>query len=201
MALETEPQVCRDERNCFYNSYYIELRCEIAILRKQSSGDLHSRLKTRKLLGVGETDDGDVHRSKLSQILGHSEQLHHRGLSWAARTWTAACGLACAAAATAIFFKPGLLFGHQEATELATDLVARLYACALMALAGFLCLSWRSSDRELARQSIILMAALAAANCALLWLHPAGWLPRLAALAMLAAAAAACAKFCQLAGG
>ena len=34
--------------------------------RKHSSGDLHSRLKTRKLLGVGETDDGDVHRSKVS---------------------------------------------------------------------------------------------------------------------------------------
>jgi hypothetical protein len=33
--------------------------------RKHSSGDLHSRLKTRKLLGVGETDDGDVHRSKV----------------------------------------------------------------------------------------------------------------------------------------
>lgn len=35
------------------------------IFRKHSSGDLHSRLKTRKLLGVGETDDGDVHRSKV----------------------------------------------------------------------------------------------------------------------------------------
>ncbi|CAG2195775.1 unnamed protein product [Mytilus edulis] len=45
---------------------------------KHSSGDLHSRLKTRKLLGVGETDDGDVHRSKLSQILGHSDQLYVR---------------------------------------------------------------------------------------------------------------------------
>lgn len=33
-----------------------------------SSGDLHSRLKTRKLLGVGETDDGDVHRSKVSNL-------------------------------------------------------------------------------------------------------------------------------------
>ena len=36
-----------------------------SIFRKHSSGDLHSRLKTRKLLGVGETDDGDVHRSKV----------------------------------------------------------------------------------------------------------------------------------------
>ncbi|GBN82889.1 hypothetical protein AVEN_139953-1, partial [Araneus ventricosus] len=32
--------------------------------RKHSSGDLHSRLKTRKILGVGETDNGDIHRSK-----------------------------------------------------------------------------------------------------------------------------------------
>ena len=37
----------------------------IIFCRKHSSGDLHSRLKTRKLLGVGETDDGDVHRSKV----------------------------------------------------------------------------------------------------------------------------------------
>ncbi|CAG7831129.1 unnamed protein product [Allacma fusca] len=33
--------------------------------RKHSSGDLHSRLKTRKILGVGETDNGDIHRSKI----------------------------------------------------------------------------------------------------------------------------------------
>ena len=38
----------------------------LVCFRKHSSGDLHSRLKTRKLLGVGETDDGDVHRSKVS---------------------------------------------------------------------------------------------------------------------------------------
>ena len=40
--------------------------------RKHSSGDLHSRLKTRKLLGVGETDDGDVHRSKV-KVQGHDQ--------------------------------------------------------------------------------------------------------------------------------
>ncbi|XP_076369955.1 tumor protein p53-inducible protein 11-like isoform X2 [Tachypleus tridentatus] len=42
---------------------------------KHSSGDLLSRLKTRKLLGVGETDNGDVHRSKISQVLGYNEHL------------------------------------------------------------------------------------------------------------------------------
>ncbi|KAK8731647.1 hypothetical protein OTU49_007406 [Cherax quadricarinatus] len=44
--------------------------------RKHSSGDLHSRLKTRKILGVGETDNGDIHRSKISQVLGHNEHLY-----------------------------------------------------------------------------------------------------------------------------
>jgi len=44
--------------------------------RKNSNSDLHSRLKTRKILGVGEVDDGDVHKSKISQILGHSEHLY-----------------------------------------------------------------------------------------------------------------------------
>lgn len=37
--------------------------------RKLSSSDLHSRLKTRKVLGVGETDDGDVHRSKVRIVM------------------------------------------------------------------------------------------------------------------------------------
>ena len=46
-----------------------------SIFRKHSSGDLHSRLKTRKLLGVGETDDGDVHRSKVS----HFKSLEYTG--------------------------------------------------------------------------------------------------------------------------
>jgi len=47
-------------------------------LRKHSSGDLHSRLKTRRILGVDQTDNGDIHRSKISQLLGHNEHLHVR---------------------------------------------------------------------------------------------------------------------------
>ena len=45
---------------------FISRKGTFSIFRKHSSGDLHSRLKTRKLLGVGETDDGDVHRSKVN---------------------------------------------------------------------------------------------------------------------------------------
>ncbi len=36
-------------------------------MKKHSQTDLVSRLKTRKILGVGgEDDDGEVHRSKVS---------------------------------------------------------------------------------------------------------------------------------------
>ncbi|XP_066270735.1 tumor protein p53-inducible protein 11-like [Branchiostoma lanceolatum] len=56
------------------------------LLRKESCGDLQSRLKTRKMLGVGEDDDGEIHRSKISQILGRSEHLKTR-LPTGLRTW------------------------------------------------------------------------------------------------------------------
>ncbi|XP_071954934.1 tumor protein p53-inducible protein 11-like isoform X2 [Antedon mediterranea] len=46
------------------------LKRQASFQRKQSSGDLQSRLKTRKLLGVGENEDGSVPVSKISQILG-----------------------------------------------------------------------------------------------------------------------------------
>lgn len=45
---------------CIYNKFFF------SDCRKHSSGDLQSRLKTRKILGVGETDNGDIHRSKVS---------------------------------------------------------------------------------------------------------------------------------------
>ncbi|KAM9301894.1 tumor protein p53-inducible protein 11 [Gastrophryne carolinensis] len=42
------------------------------LMKKHSQTDLVSRLKTRKILGVGgEDDDGEVHRSKISQVLGN----------------------------------------------------------------------------------------------------------------------------------
>uniref|UniRef100_A0A915BB07 Tumor protein p53-inducible protein 11 n=1 Tax=Parascaris univalens TaxID=6257 RepID=A0A915BB07_PARUN len=53
---------------------------EQCVGRKQSASDLQSRLKTRKLLGVGELvgDNGDIYRSKISQLLGINESLYVR---------------------------------------------------------------------------------------------------------------------------
>ncbi|CAG0889383.1 unnamed protein product [Cyprideis torosa] len=50
----------------------------VASLRKDSSADLQSRLKTRRVLGVGAADNGDVYRSKISQLLGHNDRLNIR---------------------------------------------------------------------------------------------------------------------------
>lgn len=64
------------EKSPLQNDPQVSRVCGAAALeRKHSSGDLQSRLKTRKILGVGETDNGDVHRSKISQVLGHNEHL------------------------------------------------------------------------------------------------------------------------------
>lgn len=41
------------------------------LMKKHSQTDLVSRLKTRKILGVGgEDDDGEVHRSKVGRTWG-----------------------------------------------------------------------------------------------------------------------------------
>ncbi|CAJ0927938.1 unnamed protein product, partial [Mesorhabditis belari] len=56
----------------------LEESCVVS--RKQSASDLQSRLKTRKLLGVGELakDNGEIYRSKISQLLGINESLYVR---------------------------------------------------------------------------------------------------------------------------
>ncbi|KAK7486337.1 hypothetical protein BaRGS_00022385, partial [Batillaria attramentaria] len=88
---------------------------------KLSSSDLHSRLKTRKVLGVGETDDGDVHRSKLSQILGHSDQLYVR-LPWGLRAWQFILALSFTVVSLWALIMPSQLFDVTFETDEALSL-------------------------------------------------------------------------------
>ncbi|XP_069751616.1 tumor protein p53-inducible protein 11-like isoform X2 [Narcine bancroftii] len=49
------------------------------LMKKHSQTDLVSRLKSRKILGVGgEDDDGEIHRSKISQVLGNEMKFSMR---------------------------------------------------------------------------------------------------------------------------
>ncbi|XP_063294929.1 tumor protein p53-inducible protein 11 isoform X1 [Pelobates fuscus] len=55
-----------------YSSSNMATKSPPPLMKKHSQTDLVSRLKTRKILGVGgEDDDGEVHRSKISQVLGN----------------------------------------------------------------------------------------------------------------------------------
>ncbi|ELU08650.1 hypothetical protein CAPTEDRAFT_215056 [Capitella teleta] len=123
---------------------------------KHSSGDLHSRLKTRKLLGVGETDDGDVHRSKLSQILGHSEQLYMK-LPRGLRIWQFSTALIFTVMAIWALFFPRSLHRFVLNIEAVDEAVLpfRLYGVAILALAILFWSTLRVQDREVIRWSLL----------------------------------------------
>ncbi|KAM9815801.1 tumor protein p53-inducible protein 11-like isoform 1-T2 [Syngnathus typhle] len=106
------------------------------LMKKHSQTDLISRLKSRKILGVGgEDDDGEVHRSKISQMLGNEMKFAVRepiGL----RMWllTSAVGFTVIAIMAVMF--PNHLYEVVFEEELATtSLSVRLYGGALLSLA------------------------------------------------------------------
>lgn len=123
---------------------------------KLSSSDLHSRLKTRKVLGVGETDDGDIHRSKLSQILGHSDQLYVR-LPWGLRVWQFVLAVSFTVASLWALVFPSQIFDVTLEAEEAkyVTLPVRLYGTALLALSLFHWNTLHATDRDVIRVALL----------------------------------------------
>uniref|UniRef100_A0A3B3ZWC8 Tumor protein p53-inducible protein 11 n=1 Tax=Periophthalmus magnuspinnatus TaxID=409849 RepID=A0A3B3ZWC8_9GOBI len=105
------------------------------LMKKHSQTDLISRLKSRKVLGVGgEDDDGEVHRSKISQMLGNETKFAVRepgGQEAAVFDWTE---LFCCFCTQALVF-PNQLYELLFEEELSTtSLSVRLYGGALLSL-------------------------------------------------------------------
>ncbi|XP_028307627.1 tumor protein p53-inducible protein 11-like [Gouania willdenowi] len=107
-----------------------------SLMKKHSQTDLISRLKSRKILGVGgEDDEGEVHRSKISQMLGNEIKFTVRepiGL----RMWilVSAVGFTTMALMALVF--PNQLYELVFEEELSnTSLSVRLYGGALLSLA------------------------------------------------------------------
>ncbi|XP_071547450.1 tumor protein p53-inducible protein 11-like isoform X2 [Panulirus ornatus] len=126
--------------------------------RKHSSGDLHSRLKTRKILGVGETDNGDVHRSKISQVLGHNEHLYvklPRGF------WTAhvLMGVGVSLEAVLLLLMPGLAsrLGILPSVPEEATAAVRVAGAALAGLCVFVWSLLGTSDKHYARTMLLSM--------------------------------------------
>ncbi|XP_048113336.1 tumor protein p53-inducible protein 11-like isoform X1 [Alosa alosa] len=105
------------------------------LMKKHSQTDLVSRLKTRKILGVGgEDDDGEVHRSKISQMLGNEIKFGLRepaGL----RPWILFSAVVFTAVALMALTVPSQLYEIVfEEEQTATSLSVRLYGGALLSL-------------------------------------------------------------------
>ncbi|XP_077994813.1 tumor protein p53-inducible protein 11-like isoform X2 [Glandiceps talaboti] len=125
-------------------------------MRKQSSGDLQSRLKTRKLLGVGESEDGSVPLSKIHQILGSDD---HCMLSVppGLRIWQLfSAGVFSIVSLLTLLF-PGYMFDvpFECDTNYAYILPARLYGAALLSLAIMLWSVVYSVSKHVMRWSLI----------------------------------------------
>ncbi|KAG7327159.1 hypothetical protein KOW79_008765 [Hemibagrus wyckioides] len=103
------------------------------LMKKHSQTDLVSRLKTRKILGVGgEDDDGEVHRSKISQMLGNEIKFAVRepiGL----RLWIFVSAVLFTATALVALAFPSQLY--EIVFELSTTRISiRLYGGALLSI-------------------------------------------------------------------
>ncbi|KAG8181430.1 hypothetical protein JTE90_018896 [Oedothorax gibbosus] len=136
--------------------------------RKHSSGDLQSRLKTRKILGVGETDNGDVHRSKISQVLGHNEHLFVRfpRCYW---VWHLSMALIFTAGGLTQLLIPIAKQEAGQTTSQGLQMMASYYGSVLL---GFCCLLWSffgTTDKTLARGLMLsIFVAMASQLAALL---------------------------------
>ncbi|XP_046889565.1 tumor protein p53-inducible protein 11-like isoform X2 [Hypomesus transpacificus] len=105
------------------------------LMKKHSQTDLVSRLKTRKILGVGgEDDDGEVHRSKISQMLGNEIKFALReplGL----RVWILLSAVLFTVIALMALVFPNQLYEVTFEEELSTTNISiRLYGGALLSL-------------------------------------------------------------------
>ncbi|RXN01714.1 Tumor protein p53-inducible protein 11 [Acipenser ruthenus] len=105
------------------------------LMKKHSQSDLVSRLKTRKILGVGgEDDDGEVHRSKISQVLGNEIKFSGReplGL----RVWLVVSAVMLTVLALMALTFPIQLYDTIFDEELVgTKMSIRLYGGALLSI-------------------------------------------------------------------
>ncbi|XP_071798146.1 tumor protein p53-inducible protein 11-like isoform X2 [Asterias amurensis] len=129
---------------------------ETGMCMKQSSGDLQSRLKTRKLLGVGECEDGSVPVSKISQILGNDDH-YLLTLPNGLRLWQVATALVFSAVALLAIMFPVPLFDAIFASNCGPDAILpiRLFGAALSCLGLLFWSAVKSVSRYIIRWTLL----------------------------------------------
>uniref|UniRef100_A0A8C0Z8F3 Tumor protein p53-inducible protein 11 n=1 Tax=Cyanistes caeruleus TaxID=156563 RepID=A0A8C0Z8F3_CYACU len=126
------------------------------LMKKHSQTDLVSRLKTRKILGVGgEDDDGEVHRSKISQVLGNEIKFAVReplGL----RVWQLVSAVMFSGVAIMALAFPDQLFDaifEEESVSSKTPI--RLYGGALLSIALIMWNALYTAEKAIIRWSLL----------------------------------------------
>ncbi|XP_071487578.1 tumor protein p53-inducible protein 11-like isoform X1 [Diadema antillarum] len=139
-------------------------------LRKQSSGDLQSRLKTRKLLGVGECEDGSVPLSKISQILGSDD---HYLINFPAglRLWQVTTAIVFTSVSLLCIFFPVSLFNLLFASECGRDAVLpiRLFGAAVTCLALLFWSAVKSVSRYVIRWTLLAEVLYLSIQVTVIW--------------------------------
>ncbi|XP_056383751.1 tumor protein p53-inducible protein 11 isoform X2 [Hyla sarda] len=126
------------------------------LMKKHSQTDLVSRLKTRKILGVGgEDDDGEVHRSKISQVLGNEIKFAVReplGL----RVWQFLCAVMFTGVAImALSFPDQLYEAVFDKGAVSSKTSTRLYGGALLSISLIIWNSMSTSEKLIIRWTLL----------------------------------------------
>ncbi|EFB24362.1 hypothetical protein PANDA_011313 [Ailuropoda melanoleuca] len=126
------------------------------LMKKHSQTDLVSRLKTRKVLGVGgEDDDGEVHRSKISQVLGNEIKFAVReplGL----RVWQfASAVLFSGIAIMALAFPDQLYDAVFDGAQVTSKTPIRLYGGALLSISLIMWNALYTAEKVIIRWTLL----------------------------------------------
>uniref|UniRef100_A0A8D1LB84 Tumor protein p53-inducible protein 11 n=1 Tax=Sus scrofa TaxID=9823 RepID=A0A8D1LB84_PIG len=126
------------------------------LMKKHSQTDLVSRLKTRKILGVGgEDDDGEVHRSKISQVLGNEIKFAVReplGL----RVWQfVSAVLFSSIAIMALAFPDRLYHAVFDAAHVTSKTPIRLYGGALLSISLIMWNAFYTAEKVIIRWTLL----------------------------------------------
>nr|XP_020865497.1 tumor protein p53-inducible protein 11 isoform X2 [Phascolarctos cinereus] len=126
------------------------------LMKKHSQTDLVSRLKTRKILGVGgEDDDGEVHRSKISQVLGNEIKFAVReplGL----RVWQfVSAVLFSGVAIMALAFPDQLFDAVFDGAEVNSKTPIRLYGGALLSISLIMWNALYTAEKVIIRWTLL----------------------------------------------
>ncbi|XP_036747491.2 tumor protein p53-inducible protein 11 isoform X2 [Manis pentadactyla] len=126
------------------------------LMKKHSQTDLVSRLKTRKILGVGgEDDDGEVHRSKISQVLGNEIKFAVReplGL----RVWQfVSAVLFSGIAVMALAFPDQLYDAVFDGAQVTSKTPIRLYGGALLSISLIMWNALYTAEKVIIRWTLL----------------------------------------------